>query len=94
MNSMLQPHYGDKRSSLDTGELAPLPKKKRVSRKKVKANNTVDEEGSHQWKKHWVIHLITLCGGMQETFSGPLKQGMCCIQTCIDDDPTTQWNGH
>ena len=38
-NSIMQPLYGDKQSSLETGELAPLHKKKRVSRKKMKTYN-------------------------------------------------------
>ena len=85
MNSIMQPLHGDKRYSLETGELVPVQKKKkRVSRKKVKTDNAVEEEGSHQWKVHWVIHLITLRGEMQETFSGPPKQGIFSIQTCIE----------
>ena len=38
--------------------------------------NAVEEEGNHQWKEQWVIHLIILRGEMQETFFGPPKQGM------------------
>ena len=55
-------------------------KKKRVVRKKpeiVELDDDVDLlKSGHHWKDHWVIHLISLRGEMQNTFNSPPKQGV------------------
>ena len=55
-------------------------KKKRVVRKKpeiVELDDDVDlAKTAHHWKDHWVIHLISLRGEMQNTFNAPPKQGV------------------
>ena len=58
-------------------------KKRRAPRKKVEIvelDDTKDDldlqKNSCHWKDHWVIHLITLRGEMQNTFSAPPKQGV------------------
>jgi hypothetical protein len=62
----------------------PQPiKKKRATKKKPEivhlddAKDDVDLlKNAHHWKDHWVIHLISLRGEMQNTFNAPPKQGM------------------
>ena len=59
----------------------PSPtRKKRVVRKKpeiVELDDDVDLlKTGHHWKDHWVIHLISLRGEMQNTFNSPPKQGV------------------
>ena len=74
------PKRGTKESVID---LSNSNKKRRAPRKKlevVELDDTKDDldlqkSGCH-WKDHWVIHLVTLRGEMQNTFSAPPKQGV------------------
>ena len=59
----------------------PSPtRKKRVVRKKPEIVELDDDvellKTGHHWKDHWVIHLISLPGEMQNTFNSPPKQGV------------------
>ena len=58
-------------------------KKRRAPRKKpeiVELDDAKEDvellKNAHHWRDHWVIHLISIRGEMQNTFNAPPKQGV------------------
>ena len=64
-------------------EQSKSAKKRRAPRKKpefVELDDAKEDvellKNAHHWKDHWVIHLISIRGEMQNTFNAPPKQGV------------------